>query len=82
MVTKHQNYTLQVCKDKALELNREQILVEHKTGCESRGDENILTYVINHDPDMAKALRTLLERKKDELERIIGNRKIVICVNV
>ena len=49
MVTKHQNYTLQVCKDKALELNREQILAEHKTCRESRGDENVLTYVINHD---------------------------------
>ena len=69
---------LQVCREKALELNREQILAEHKTGRKSRSDENILTYVINHDPDMAKALRTFLESKKDELERIIGNRKIVI----
>ena len=55
---------LQVCKDKALELNREQILAEHKTCRESRGDENVLTYVINHDADMSKTLRTFLERKK------------------
>ena len=48
---------LQTCKEKALRLNRDEILANHRNGVPTRNDENLITCVINHDPSMVKTLR-------------------------
>jgi len=40
------------CKEKALALDRDTILREHRSTGMFVGEEDILTFVINHDPDM------------------------------
>ena len=69
---------LQKSKEKALQLDRDDILANHRSRTTRESDENILTFVINHDPTMVKTLRDFLESKKDLLERITGDTKIMI----
>ena len=69
---------LHTCKEKALQLNREEILANHRNGVSTRDDESIITFVINHDPSMVKTLRKFFESKKELLERIIGDQRIMI----
>ena len=66
------------CKEKALALDRDTILREHRSTERTAGEEDILTFVINHDPDMVKMLRDFLLSKQDLLLQLIGSRKIVI----
>ena len=77
----HSGYSeteLQECKTRALALDRDTILAEHRNSMEQSQDSDILTFVINHDPHMAKLLKNFLSSKQDLLQLLIGNKRIVI----
>jgi hypothetical protein len=69
---------VQECKSRALALNRTTILAEHRRITDQIEDDNILTFVINHDPHMVQILKTFLNSKKDLLQQLIGDKRIVI----
>ena len=70
---------LQESKARALALDRNEILANHRSSTtdEATG-EDLLTFVINHDPAMASAIRRFLNSRKELLHRLIGERKIII----
>ena len=59
-------------------LDRDAILREYRSTETITVEEDLLTFVINHDPDMVKTLRNFLLSKQDLLLQLIGSRKIVI----
>ena len=68
------------CKEKALNLNRTDILMKHCSDKKDKTetDDNILTFVINHDPDMVKHLKSFLNQNDATLKHLTGDKKIVI----
>ena len=69
------------CKQKALDLNRDEILANHShrnDGLQKLDKDKLITFVINHDPTMATHLKTFFIENSDLLKRIIGNQKIII----
>ena len=72
---------LQESKARALALDRDEILANHRSSTTAEATEEdllILTFVINHDPAMASVIRRFLDSRKELLHRLIGDRKIII----
>ena len=68
---------LQESKRRALSLNRQEILANHRKKI-GNVTENILTCVINHDPHMAKLLKGFFHDHKNQLDSLIGNKRIIV----
>ena len=63
----------------ALARDKASILANHRKRRDSTESEvDILTYIINYDPKMAKFIRGFLESNKELLQRLIGDTKITI----
>ena len=70
---------LQESKARALALDRDEILANHRSSTiDEATEENLLTFVINHDPAMASAIRRFINSRKELLHRLIGERIIII----
>ena len=70
---------LQESKERALALDRDEILANHRSSTtDEANEEDILTFVINHDPAMASVIRRFLDSRKEILHQLIGERKIII----
>ena len=68
---------LDKCKDRALQLDREEILNQHRTVSRQK-DDGILTFVINHDPRMVRTLKEFLKANEQVISQLIGDKRIVI----
>ena len=69
---------LQESKARALALDRDEILANHRSSTTAEAtEEDLLTFVINHDPAMASVIRRFLDSRKELLHRLIGDRKRV-----
>jgi hypothetical protein len=67
------------CKEKALALDRASILANHRKRRGSTESEvDILTFLINHAPKMAKFIRGFLGSNKDLLHSLIRDTEIII----
>ena len=71
---------LTICREKALGLKRCDILqkTQDKDDETTKSEENILTFVINHDPDMAKYLKSFFRDNSGTIKQLIGECKIII----
>ena len=54
---------IQECKSRALALDRTTILAEHRRTTDHIEDDNILTFVINHDPHMISQKHDGIQKK-------------------
>ena len=73
---------LRAAKDKALMLNRDQILSAVREPKAVNGDvesDNVLTYVIQQDPNMTGVLRSFMKSKAQLLKKFIGDRRLIIA---
>ena len=70
---------LQESKARALALDRDEILANHRSSTTAEAtEEDLLTFVINHEPAMASVIRRFLDSRKELLHRLIGDRKTII----
>ena len=80
----HSGYSLaelNTCKMKALSHDRDKILKEPRNKEdkeEQKSNDDVITFVMNHDPTMASHLRSFFMQKKDILKQLIGDKRIVI----
>ena len=64
---------------KALVLDRDLILDNCLIKSKENGDKvEVLTFVLNHDPDMVAHIKDFLKRNDLLLKRLIGNRRVII----
>ena len=66
-------------KGKALLMDREEILARHQVGPSRKKESgDLLTCVINHDPQMAGLLSTFLKNNQESQARMMGEKRLVI----
>ena len=70
---------LQASKARALAFDRDEILANHRSSTTDRATEqDLLTFVYNHDPAMASVIQRFLDNRKELLHRLFGEMKIII----
>ena len=74
----YSNEELDKCKTKALALNRDEIIENHLQKNENDDENSILTFVINHDPQMSVHIKSFLKKETDTLKKLIGDKRIII----
>ena len=73
---------LRAAKEKALLLDRDQILANERgprTVNDDAENDGILTYVIQQDPNMMSVIKTFMKSKAEILKKYIGDRRLIVA---
>ena len=64
---------------KALALDRDKILDECLIKSKEKQDNvDVLTFVLNHDPDMVACIKDFLKKNDHLLKHLIGDKRVII----
>ena len=74
----YQLHELLPAKIRALSLDRDTLLETPETD-HKKVEPNTLTFVVNQNPLVKKELKSLITTKKDDLNRLIGDHRIIIA---